>query len=483
MTAAFHYRTAADGRRVVVTHGGREVSRFDFALPDAPRGPVTAGVDYRVEHDDLDGDWRTLITVDNLDAESRALLPVGVGITVAPGWAGWTWASDLEGIVWVAPLKESAPTLLVRLSGFVRVASTVPVFAPVDRRPDPQLPGAYAALHLANPTGSLRGAARSRTTLSFAAIDSPRLAGQFLPGWLPDLVCEGDDEIVFNTPDQAVVGGPGVTIDIAGNAALVTALPGHGEIAFHDVRGVRRLRASFAPVLRHSWLGDLATDLMRVRPSAATSAAAAVVVQVLTQGAAADRDQTLDWLERVDWLDRGDLLAVSVAQRLAAWNRDPQLASDAWVAACALPPGPGRGFLLSDCGFTILSAGGKVPNPELATGRHRGADPWSQLEDAVITRAEPTEDLVRTVEAAQTRLGVGLPGEPIKLTEAEAGYLIHLLLALPWTWDRPEFQDRVSEAGQVAHRAGRLLLADHAAGLQPGYTGLAWLLMQHEDAG
>ncbi|MFV0453169.1 MAG: hypothetical protein ACK5LS_13185, partial [Propioniciclava sp.] len=372
MIEPFACRASRDGRRLTFTLDGCPLAHFDFALPDA--GDLCANLDdqeYRVaqgpcevslRHDDEDG-WRTVVTVDNVGTESVALLPVGVGVTAEPGWAGWTWASDLEGIVVVAPLAQDTPSLVVRITGFVRVASAVPVFAPQDRRPDPMLPEAYAALHLVSPTGSLRAGSRVRTTLSFLRADEPGEAGQFLPAWLPDLVRDGLDEIVFDTPDQAVVGGVGVTVATVGNVALVTAAPGHREIAFHDARGVRRLRASFAPDLAGAWLGELAAELMRTRPSATSSAAATVVAGALVRGLEQDRDQTLDWLERVDWAERGDLLALGVGAALAAWNHDRHLAVDVLAAAGVLPPGPGRGLVLRRCGRAAARVGAEGIEP------------------------------------------------------------------------------------------------------------------------
>lgn len=493
MTDGFTFAASDDGRRLTVSWSGLEIARFDFAVPTSDAGApavdtegtriVAGDLAVALTHDDLAGDWRTLLTIDNLGDESVPLPPVGVGITVAAGWSGWTWASDIEGFVVVTPLFDpETPTLLVRLAGFVRAISTVPVFAPFERRPDPTLPAAYSALHLANPTGSLRGSARTRTSLTFSAVSDPEAAGQYLPRWLPNLVRNDDDEIVFDTPDQAVVGGPGVTVDTLGNSALVTAETGHREIAFHDVAGVRRLRASFAPQARDPWLGDLAAGITRTRPSAATSAAALVVVGALGRGVVQDRHHALDWLERVDWLERGDLLALTVAASLARGSHDVALALDATRAAQEFPPGPGQAMTLTTCTSALISAGSGQPGLRVPERRYvAGDDPWSRLECAVFTLEEPTEDLVTIVQAATRRLGGDLPGQPVRLSEAEAGYLIALLNWVPDRWDCREFRGHVSPARDARLRAARLLLTDHASGMQSGHEGLAWLLMAHME--
>ncbi|MFV0451335.1 MAG: hypothetical protein ACK5LS_03660, partial [Propioniciclava sp.] len=89
-------------------------------------------------------------------------------------------------------------------------------------------------------------------------------------------------------------------------------------------------------------------------------------------------------------------------------------------------------------------------------------------------------ELRHAVEVAVRRLGGGLPGEPMRLAEAEAGYLIALLRLVPWGWPS-RAPGSTAPPGEVAARAARLLLADHASGVQPGREGLAWLLMADED--
>lgn len=482
LNGSFQYEESDGGRRLHIGWAGEEMARLDFVVPERLSADDSDPLETSLHHDDVAGNWRTLVTVDNHGPDAVALPPVGVGITVSPEWSGWTWTTDVEGFLVVTPLLQEAPTLLVRISGFVRESSAVPVFTAAERRPDPGLPRTYTALHLANPTGSLKASARTRTTLVFSSVAGPEAAGQVLPRWLPDLVRDERDEIVFDTPDQAVVGGPGVTVATLGNSALVTGDAGHREVAFHDLAGVHRLRATFAPAARGPWLGEQAAIIMSGRPSAASSGGGVVVAQALAAGVARDRSGALDWLERVDWLARGDLLALSVAATLAELNHDRTQARDAEQAARGLEPGPGRSIILAACSRAAVRTGAAGGDLEAYLASFvPGEDLWSPLEAALFRMAEPTPSLVAVVDAAQRRLGGDLPGQPMRVTEAEAGYLIHLLHLVPWTWQTKEFRSVTDTAGEVARRAGRLLLADQASGLQTGCNGLAWLLLTPED--
>lgn len=485
MTGAFDYRVEHEGRRLLVTWGTDEVARFEFAVPgdggtyDAFEGELATQVGplaVTLRHDPLDEGWRSLVTVDNLAEEPVALAPVGMGVTVRKGWVGSLWTTDLEGLVVVSHQWANGPSLVVRLSGFARAASSVPVFTPQDRRPDPSLPSSYAALHLANPTGSLRGAARTRTSLTFLTAGSREYAEQFLPAWLPELVVDERDEIVFNTPDQAVVGGPGVTVQTLGNAAVVTGEAGHREIAFHDVLGVRRLRASFAPDAKGPWLGEVAAGLMRTRPSAAPSPSGAIIAAALNHGVAQDPSATLDWLERVDWLDRDDVHAMSVSATLALWNRDRRLAEDTWSAAQTLPAVRGTGMVLSHCAAAMVHVGGVDPARRARRRAGDDNDAWYRLERALLAGSGPSPDLIELVEAALRRLGSDLPGGPMRLSEGDAGFLIAILDLVPTTWVRGDVGDRLGGLRRAVDRARRLLLTDHASGLHTSHEGLAWVL-------
>lgn len=479
MSWPFVCTVTGGGRGLRVTRGRRPVVEFAFGLPGAKlagweaddeevlfttEDPFTA----RLRHLPDEEGWTTVVSLDNTAEGERAIPPLGVAATVAPGWAGWSWTSDTEGFLVVAPASGGGQSLLVTVRrGFWRAAQERPVFAASERRATGIGPGA-AAFHLANPNGALRGHGRHQTTLELSAIPTAASASGTLPGWLPDLLVRPGDELRFDTPDQAIVPGPGLELSTLDTSALLVGEPGHREVAVHGVRGVQRVRASFMPAVA-PFLADLAAALKSRRPSALPSATGAVVAAALARRTVLDPDSVLDWLEREDWLARGDVFGPAIAAVVATETHDDALLEAACEAVLVGESQPGAGILATRCWLATLRMG--LPPLDLSrVFAHVSDDPLAGFEVAVL-RNQDADRWTPFAAGLVNRLGAGLPGQPVGLPEADAGLLIALLRLMPEDWAGRRAATEASE------KAAGLLLADHADGLHPAYDGLAWLLL------
>lgn len=473
MSWGFTCSVTGGGRGLLVRRGPGRVVEFAFGLPGEPvagwepdetEARLTSADSFfaRLRHVIDDDGWTTAVTLDNTADVERALPPLGMAVTVAPGWAGWSWTSDTEGFVLVAPVGAAGPLLVARVrQGFLRAASERPAFVALDRRGE-SLGEGVAAFHLAHPTGSLRAFGRHQTTLEFSELPDAAAAAGLLPGWLPDLVVSPNDELRLNTPDLAVVPGPGVRMGSEDTTTVLVGEPGHREVAVHGVRGVQRLRVTYRPGLE-PFLADLVTALKSKRPSAVPSATAAVIACALARRAVLDPENVLDWLEREDWLARRDLFGIAVAVVVAAETHDEALLGQAAEALVAVGDQTGRGIVATRCWLATLALG--MPpidlTPLLGTG----------FEGAVLGGGDETVWGGR-VPGLANRFAAGLlPGQPVGLAETEAGLLVALLRLVPEHWGSR------ATASEAAERGVALLLADHADGLHPSYEGLAWLLL------
>ena len=473
MSWGFACSLTGGGRGLLVRRDRTPVVEFAFGLPGDPvagwepdeteaRLTLADSFTARLRHLGDDGGWTTMVSLDNTADVERALPPLGMAVTVAPGWAGWSWTSDVEGFVLVAPVDGSGPCLLVRVrQGFLRAAAERPVFTVADRRGE-SLGSGVGAFHLAHPTGSLRAFGRHQTTLDFSEVPDAAGVVGVLPEWLPELVAVPGDELRFETPDLAIVPGPGVRLGTEDTTSVLLGEPGHREVAVHGVRGVQRLRATFTPALE-PFLADLVTALKSKRPSAVTSATGAVVAGALARRAVLDPENVLDWLEREDWLARGDLFGVAAAVVVATETLDEALLGQVCDALKALSGEPGLGIIASRVWLATLRLG--VPPLDLTGLLGPG------LEGAILGGATDAAWDGR-VRGAAHRFGDGvLPGQPVGLAEADAGLLIALLRLVPEHWESR------AAASEAAERGAALLLADHADGLHPSYDGLAWLVL------
>ncbi|MDN5570324.1 MAG: hypothetical protein L0G22_03540 [Propionibacteriaceae bacterium] len=479
MSWPFACQVTGGGRGLLLRRGSAPVVEFAFGLPGDPvagfepddeevRFTRTDAFDARLRHTPDDTGWTTTVTLDNTTATEQALPPLGVAVTPASGWAAWSWTSDTEGFVVVAPASGGEPCLLVGVRrGFLRAAQTAPVFLATDRRGDGLGPG-VAAFHLAHPTGALRGHGRHATTLEFSAIAEPDAAASALPAWLPNLVVRPGDELLLQTPDLGLTPGPGVELTTLGTDALLTAEPGHREVTVHGVRGVQRLRVSFTPDVP-ALVADLVADITGRRPSACAPASAAVVAGALARRWTTDPERTLDWLEREDWLAREGVFGPAIAGVIANETRDAALLEAACEVVTALPYQPGLAVVGTRLWLGTMRAG--LPPFDLVAVFERAADDaLSGLENAVLRNLAEAQ-WAPVAAGFVNRLGGALPGQPVGLPEADAGLAVALLRMVPEHWAIREAATGASE------KAASLLLADHADRLHPTHDGLAWLLM------
>lgn len=485
MTGGFTLRPEREGRRLLLAGPDGPVAALDFGVP----GPVIPGFEPDADEilhtrtPDLDarvrvfndlGAWSIFVSVDNLLDQPREQPPLGVAVTVFEGWAGWSWTSDTQGFIALAPGVGSGTALVLRLrQGFLRAAQSRPAFTDEVRQtraagPAPLPPGC-AAFHLALPGSALGAHRRQQVVLQLDVVEGLDAVGALLPGWLPRLVEPEGTEIQFVTPDRAVVPGQGVEEATVGASAVVLGHAGHREVALHDVRGVQRLRVTWVPELSN-FLAELAAALTSRRPSAVSTASAVVVAEALARGVVVDEDPIVDWLEREDWLARGDLLGIAVAVFLAAHTGDAALAADARTALACREVEPGYGFVAMRLWLAELGLTGTTSAPAAELLGREAADDLARLELAVLTFPGPVA-LGPVMEGLANRLGATLPGEPVGMPASTAGRLVGLLRLCP------ERADQSARAFATAEKAAGLLLADYADGLHAEWDGLAWLLL------
>ncbi|QIK71164.1 hypothetical protein G7070_01270 [Propioniciclava coleopterorum] len=471
MTGGFTYAVTGGGRGLLVRRGGAGVAEFVFGLPEGAASDedglaVTVGeIGVRLAQRELGDVWVSELVLDNGGPDEAALPPLGMVVRVEPGWVGWSWTAETDGFVVVAPEAGDGDALLLRLrQGFLRACVPTPSFVPAGRRADALEPG-MAAFFLANPAGALRGHGRHSTRLEFGSIPDVDAARAAMPAWIPDLVARPGDEIRFETPDQALVPGPGVRLvgdDVAG---ILTGSPGHRELAVHGPRGVTRLRPTFTPAL-DALAAEVSAGLLRRRPAGLPTAAAAVVAAALSRRAVADPGAALDWLEREDWLAREDQFGPLLATTIAVETHDEALGAAAMDALLGRRFGLGDGLIASWAWLGALRLG--IPPLDLSLVLERASTAEERWEAALI-RQDPDAH-ADGVRAVIRKLGAGLPGQPIGLGAAEAGLSVALLRAVP------EGADLRTAAVEAADKAAALLAADYADGMHPTHDGLAWLV-------
>lgn len=464
---------------------GRLVARFRFGLEGDPPAGWTPDPDelLRWSTDTLDARlrvfadveaWSVFWTFDSRVDDDQALPLAGVAATAGPGWSGWSWTSDTDGLLALAPTDAEGPVWVVRLTqGALRAVPSLPVFTDEPREPPlfgptPLAPGT-GAFHLTPPGGVLGAHRRFQTTLRVERVASLAAVGGLLPAWLPDLVAPAGDVVELVGADRAVVPSRTRPVTTDGDLARVGGGPGHGDVGIHGARGVQRLRVSFVPEVP-SLLVGLVEVLKARRPSAVTSASAVVVSEALVRSATVEPAAVIDWLEREDWLARGDLLGVAVAANLAASTRDRALAADAAHALSERAVVPGFGLVAMKVWLANLAVGGGVVDTTTLFAAPADADGLTRLELALVGyRSEETCD--PALAGVVNRLGGRLPGQPLGMPASEAGRLVSLLRLCPEGWERR------AEASETAEKAAGLLLCDYADGLHTDLDGLAWLLL------
>lgn len=396
-----------------------------------------------------------IVTLENGGVEAVEVPSLGFAIEPDPDWSGWSWTSDTNGFIVLAGPADAV--VLQLRQGFLRAAQERPVFG-----------AGVAAFHLVRP-GELASGARVQTVLRLSRVPDAEAAASLLPAWLPPLVEPEGTEIPLTLPDVGVLPGPGVDATLTGDTLLLRGTPGHRAVALHGVRGVQSLRLTWVPALAGGWLADAAQALRARRPSAVSTATAAVVAEALARGAVLDREAVVDWLEREDWLARGDALGVATASALGLVTDDAALLSYAWEALDALPIAPGYGLVTLRVWLALLSTG-RAPDLAPTLLRRTAGDALTALELSLLGGGEAGTDEPR-VRRLVERLGGSLPGQPVRLAVADAARAVGVLRLCPEGWGVR------TQASATAEKAAGLLLGDYADGLHAGWDGLAWLLV------
>jgi hypothetical protein len=453
-----------------------------------PGEPVMDGEDLLLEADGVrsrlrvesDGAALTIaVTVDNLQAEPVELRYLGVGVSLGDGYAGWSWTSDLAGVIAVVSATDAGGGVLIRLRrGFLREVGELPVFTDEPRpgaltstRED--LPG-RGAFHLSRPGAILGGHRRHAVALEVTALDDLGAVSAALPSWLPDVIVSAGTSVDLSLPDHAVVPGDGVDCTLVDTDVSLTGLPGHRMVAIQG-RGVERLRLTWFPHVS-DLLPPLVDAVTRRRPARVSDAAGFLVVDAVARGLAPDRERALDWLERVDWLDRDSLLADATAGLLAVLLAERRQLDEVWRMLGRRKVTAGYGLVVMRLWLATLAATGEVPPTALELLSRRAPDAASGLELALLSYRSP-ETLDASLTGLIHLLGGSLPGRPIGVSASRAAIAVSLLKLCPEGWSLS------SQAAAAASKAEGLLLADFTppppdeAALHTDLDGLAWLLL------
>ncbi len=468
---------AASGRLLNVLRDGAPVATLRLGIPGEPEpdadpdvaavarvGDVTVRV--RLFHDT---DAVSLITtLDHSGAADAEVPAVGLALEPEPGWSAWAWSADTDGLALLTRDDGSPGGVACTLrQGFWRAEPQRPVFAAEPA--DAVLSPGSGAFHLVAPGTTLAAGRRLTTVLRVAEVADADAAAGLLPGWLPDLVAPEGAEVLLRTPDVGVLPGPGVDAVTVADALALTGPPGHREVALHGVRGVTRLRVTWAPHLA-PWLAEYAHVMRSRRPSAVSTATGAVVAEALHRRTVLDPDAALDWLEREDWLARCDLLGVAAASALAVETADAALIDDAWRALRAAPTASGFGLVALRLWLATVTVTGAAADLAGELRRRPGPDAETELVLGLLGHGDAAQVRPRLAGIVR-RLGGTLPGQPLGLSAADAARLVGLLRLCPEGWDIAPL------AAETAEKTTRLLLADYADGLHRNLDGLAWLLV------
>ncbi|WP_300081489.1 hypothetical protein, partial [Propioniciclava sp.] len=103
MSWPFACTVTGGGRGLLVRRGPASIAEFAFGLPGEPvegwepddadaRLTLTDAFTARLRHQPDDEGWTTTVSLDNTSDDTQALPPLGVAVSVAPGWVGWSWS-------------------------------------------------------------------------------------------------------------------------------------------------------------------------------------------------------------------------------------------------------------------------------------------------------------------------------------------------------------------------------------------------------
>lgn len=421
------------------------------------------------------------LTVDNTSDAPVELPFLGFAVSVEPGWSGWTWGTELEGFVVVASTRGPGACVLVRLKrGFLRPVAQDTCFvaeasgsllepAPADR-----------SAFLLSPPGALLGAhRRHEVLLEISIVDDLDAVAASLPPWLPETIAQVGDDITVALPDEAMVGGDGVSVSVVDTVSVVTLRsPGHRELVIHGPRGSRVLPLDAAPPLEDV-VADLVGQLLTRRPQRLGEAAGFVVADALARRLAPDPERAFDWLDAVDWLDRDALLGDATAGLAASLQGETLQVQATWNLLGRRPVTPGYGLVVMRLWLASLAASGTPPPEALALLSRPAADEASALELSLLGY-RGADVATGGVQGLIALLGGTLPGRPIGLSAARAAVAASVLRLCPESWEVSAL------AALTAAKTERLLLADYAGCAEDGAAmvgldGLAWLLMGHLD--
>jgi len=482
-------RAVPDCRTVeIVDAAGSSVVSLTIAVPGEPVWDGEADEELLLEGDGVrsrlrvesDGVALTIaVTVDNLRAEPVELPYLGLGVSLGDGYAGWSWTSDLQGLIAIASATDAGGGVLIRLRrGFLREVGEVPVFTDEPRPgsltgPRQDLAGC-GAFHLSRPGALLGGHRRHAVALEITPLDVLDAASAALPSWLPDVVVPAGTSIDLSLPDQAIVPGDGVSCTLVDTDVAVTGQPGHRTVAVHG-RGVERLRLTWFPHVREL-LPPLVDAVTRRRPARVSDAAGFLVADAVARGLAPDRERALDWLEQVDWLERDSLLADATAGVLAVLLAERRQLDEVWRMLGRRAVTVGYGLVVMRLWLATLATTGEVPPTASELLTRQAPDAASGLELALLSYRSQ-DALGASLVGLIHLLGGSLPGRPVGVSASRAAIAVSLLKLCPEGWSLS------GEAAATASKAEGLLLADFTppppdeAAPHTDLDGLAWLLL------
>lgn len=397
-----------------------------------------------------ESNWTMLAEIENRQPTCWAKKSMELTAQLGDNYAGWFWASGVDGVLVITPNNQVGPSLVVQLVRGHWAPLLRPAFVPSSYFVSPQ----RQRFGMRDHTGIIELASyrREQVKLRIQTLDSGPTAA-LMPHWLPELIVPSDTELEFRDPDQAIQPYQPVTVEVHDEGSTVNGPDGHQEVLAYDARGVHEIQLTWVPQL-HSLLSSLAAAVLVESPQTMTSAAGLIVAEALNRRIVDDRDVAVDWLERVDWLAYDDLLGIAVTAQLARYNSDAGVWASAWRQLQHQPLTAGFGLIVIYVWLIGLGLGIAPGMDEVRDLLNRpSVDPQIRLELALLTTAKESDhgDQVRTVMKV---LGGDMPGHSIGVDPGHAGRLASLLRLCPERWS---FQP---DAAVVAEKTRGLLLAD-----------------------
>lgn len=410
--------------------------------------------------------WHTRITVENTGTMPAPSDALRIGWRVVGSASAWCWPGGCRGFL--AALPDAGAEFVAQQ---VRGGDLRDDAAEAEGAAGAEGPvGAGAVLGAALPGPGERRVHTLRTRM-IATERWPAL----VPAELPPLELAEGEPLQLAADDLAVE--PSAALADTADGLLPRHRVGRYPVLLHGSEGVWRLKVSWAPEpakVLHRRASDLLTAAPVVRGVRRLESSLAALIVLRSR---ADADAVDAWCARQ--AQPADHWAVTALAERALEVGEPLLLEQAIAAVTDLPARRGAGFAAgrvlvaaSALGETGTGAGAGHPDALVPVFARLCQDPEVRLE-LTLPGLRAGAGLDAALRRVRSRLGLGLPGDPLALpgdrceatrAERQAWWVaIGALLA---------DESGLAELGRLADARSRRLLAGG-----PDDVSLAWLTM------